>query len=90
MRPREHVSIERFPHRTPRAKLIRVLSTGLGAALASERVNQTADLLGFGQELSRREVMHVLDRLAQCTGVVAVSASFTKAQVALWSDFPQH
>ena len=78
------VNNETFLYRTPRTKLIRVLSRGLGTALASDVVNRTADLLGLGEELSQREVLHVLDRLSQHAGVVGVSASFTKAQVALW------
>lgn len=76
-------------HQATRAKLIELLSDGLGPARASEVVHRTADLLGMGQELSRQEVMRLLDRLTQHTGVVAVSACFAKSQVALRNDLPE-
>ncbi len=75
-------------HRASRRRLIAVLSEGLGPYVASEVVNRTADLLGYGEDLSRQEVACVLDRLSRSAGVVGVSACFTKCQVALWSSFP--
>lgn len=75
-------------HRASRRKLIGVLSEGLGPYVASELVNRTADLLGFGEDLSRHEITRVLDRLTHNSGLVGVTAYFTKCQVALWSDLP--
>lgn len=84
MAPQPHMAT----HRASRGKLISLLSEGLGSYAASELVNRTADLLGYGQELSRAEVVHVLDRLSRNAGLVGVSACFAKCQVALWRDVP--
>lgn len=71
-----------------RTKLIAVLSAGLGPEVATKLVTDTTTALGFGDELGRREILRVLDRLVEHPGLVGVSARFTKSQVMLWTDFP--
>jgi hypothetical protein len=70
-----------------RSKLIGVLGRGLGPQAASEVVHRTANALGMGEELSREDVLRVLDRLITYPGLIGVSATFTKSQVCMWSEF---